>query len=530
VILRDVTQKQKLEHALRESEERYHSVMEAAPDPMVIYDMEGKVTYLNLAFTSVFGWTLEEVSGKKLDFVPQGNMPETIEVINRVSRGEKNVPFETRRYTKDRKIIDVQGSSSTFKDYNGNPVGAVVLFRDVTQKRKMEQELKQYSKNLENMVTERTRELVFANRAKSQFLANMSHEIRTPMNGIIGMNSLLHDTDLTNKQLEYSNGVKSSAEYLMTLINDILDFSKVEAGKLELKEIDFNIHTMLDDFISSMSFKAEQKSLELIYTIDPTIPPFVKGDPGRLRQVLNNLIENALKFTHKGKIIVRGKLKKDEDKEMILEFSVEDTGIGITADKQKTLFDNFTQADPSDTRKYGGSGLGLAISKQLTELMNGKIWVSRKKDTGSVFTFTIVVKKSDKKLPHDDSTDICSKHSVLIVDDNPINRKVLHGLCNSLKWGADEANNGQQAVKMLEEKEYDLVFMDIQMPVMDGYEATEHIRNPDSNVLNHDIPIIAVTANANDSNKKRCLEIGMNDFLAKPVRSQHIKKALTDVI
>ena len=500
------------------------SLIEASLDPLFAINREGKITDLNNASAKITGVPREKLIGT--DFSIYFTEPKKArEVYQKVFTYGLVADYQLTII--DEKIKNVLFNGSVYKDEQGNVLGVVVVARDVTLQKRIETELIE-SKVLAEKATLIAEEakgkaesatLIAENavKAKQQFLSNMSHEIRTPMNAIIGFTKVVLKTELTAKQKEYLMAIKMSGDALIVLINDILDLAKVDAGKMIFEQTPFKLSFSISSMLHLFETKIQEKNLSLVTEYDQNIPEVLIGDQVRLHQIILNLVSNAVKFTNRGKITVSIHLLNEDKEKVTIEFAVTDTGIGIEESKIASIFENFQQATSDTSRLYGGTGLGLAIVKQLVYSQDGTIHVKSKVDQGSTFSFILSFKKTNALAESDieivESDAEIKNIKVLVVEDIALNQLLMKTILVDFELECDIAANGKIAIEKLQNKTYDIILMDLQMPEMNGFEATEYIRN----TMHSTIPIIALTADVTTVDLAKCRSVGMDDYMAKPI-------------
>ncbi|MDF2820860.1 MAG: arcB1 [Clostridiales bacterium] len=495
---------------------RYQILTEKARDIILFMDIDGNVIDVNESALESYGYSRKEFLKLNINDL---RAEEGFSLEELLKGDNERHLYEIMHQRKDGLVFPIETSSQGV-EIEGKRV-IVSIIRDITERRKDERILNEAKEAAE-----------IANKAKSEFLANMSHEIRTPLNGIVGMIDLTLLSDLNQEQKDNLVIAKSCANQLLKIINDILDFSKLEAGKLIVEKINFDIITLIEDVIKIHSPQAISKSLELNYAFSSTIPRFLIGDPARLLQIINNLLSNAIKFTNSGEVWIKAKkISQDNDSSIVLQFSIEDTGIGISAVNLEKLFKSFIQVDGSFTKKYGGTGLGLVISKQLSEMMGGNLWVESEEGIGSKFCFTLRFELGNKienqPMQFTQVDKINSPCNILLAEDDKVNQMVISRILKNRGYSVDTADNGIKAVEMFEKKVYNVILMDIQMSEMDGIEATSQIRKKETGKR---IPIIAITAYALKGDREKFLSQGMDEYVSKPIKIDELFGAIDNCL
>ena len=500
------------------------SLIEASLDPLFTISPTGEITDMNQASLEILDKKREELIGTEfLNYFTDSKKAKA----GYQQIFAKGFVTDYPLTMKDGKLTDVLFNGSLYKDDKGKVLGAVVVARDITEQKRIEKELTEakvfaelatgIAEEAKGKAESATVIAMEALKAKQQFLSNMSHEIRTPMNAIIGFTKVVLKTDLNAKQKEYLNAIKVSGDALIVLINDILDLAKVDAGKMVFEQTPFKMSMSISSMLHLFETKIQEKNLELVFEYDNKIPAVLLGDSVRLHQIILNLLSNAVKFTSVGKIILKVKLMSEDEEKVNVEFSVADTGVGIPENKLAFIFENFQQASSSTSRLYGGTGLGLAIVKQLVEQQGGKINVESKVEEGSVFKFNLSFRKTKAAAESEtemiELDDEMQNIKVLVVEDMALNQLLMKTLLDDFGFEREMADNGKIAIEKLQSKSYDIILMDLQMPEMNGFEATEYIRN----TLHSKIPIIALTADVTTVDLAKCTAVGMNDYIAKPV-------------
>ncbi len=517
---RDITERKKNEALVRQRESQLRSFVESAPAAIAMFDHAMRYLAVSKQWLKDYNIAHQEVAGKNFYEVLPYASKEWEAIFKKCLGGHIEKRDEEKILLKDGSEAWIKWEARPWYNLNHEIEGFIMFREDITVQKQQAEELR--------IAKEKAEE---ASQAKEQFLANMSHEIRTPMNAILGMTRLLAKTDLTDQQSIYHDAIKISADSLLVIINDILDISKIEAGKLHFESVAFNLKQLVQNVCTSNRWRAEEKGIGLFYEVDRRIHSILMGDPTRLKQVFNNLVSNAIKFTEEGLVEIECRLLEKTDHSNTIEFRVIDTGIGIDSDKINSIFDSFSQGDESISRKYGGTGLGLTISKRLVTMFGGDLRVASKKSIGTNFYFTLelpIGKEADLKVSEnpDDQNARLDDLNILLAEDHDINQFLATTLLQ--EWGAtvEVAENGREVLDMLEHKDYDLILMDIQMPMMGGIEATKFIRK----YRKSSIPIIALTANAIKGDSERYLNAGMDGYVSKPFDPASLRQQIISVL
>jgi PAS domain S-box-containing protein len=523
----EVKERMRAEETLLEERQVLRALIDNVPDYMYVKDLDCRFVVANNSVARQMGAkSPEELMGKTdFDFYPR-------HLAEAFYKDEQRVMHSGQaEVNREETGLDPQGNASyvmttqvPLRDKNGRVTGLAGIGTDITHLKKIQAEMQEARETAEA-----------ANKAKSEFLANMSHEIRTPLNGVMGMTDLALETELTAEQRDYLETVKTSGDSLLTVINDILDFSKIEAGKLDLEAIDFNLRESLETTMKTLALRADEKGLELLCEVAPEIPEVVRGDSARLRQIVVNLVGNAIKFTDAGEVAVRVQVESKQGAEYICRFTVADTGIGIPADKRETVFDPFSQADSSTTRKYGGTGLGLTISMRLVKMMGGRMWVESEVGRGTEFHFTVRLEAADAseiKVGTIAPPELLRGVKVLVVDDNRTNRRILEGMLLRWQMKPTLAEGGRAALAELSAshkagERYGLILTDMHMPDMDGFELVEQIRQrPELSTAT----ILMLTSAGHRGDAARCEKLGVAAYLLKPIRQSELREAVARVL
>ncbi len=523
----EVNERMRAEETLSEERKILRALIDNVPDFMYVKDVDCRFLVANVSVARQMGAkTTEELLGKNdFDFYPREVATPFYEDEQRVIRsGQAEVNREEVGLDSNGNVSQIMTTQVPLRDRNGRVTGLVGIGRDITHLKRIQGEMQKAREAAEA-----------ASQAKSEFLANMSHEIRTPLNGVMGMTDLALDTELTAEQREYLETVKMSGDSLLTVINDILDFSKIEAGKIDLEALDFNLRDSLESTLKTMAVRSDEKGLELLCEVAPEVPEMVRGDFSRLRQIVVNLVGNAIKFTDSGEIAVKVQVESNEGGDCICHFTVLDTGIGVPEEKRELIFKPFSQADTSTTRKYGGTGLGLTISTRLVQMMGGKIWVESEIGRGSQFHFTVRLGRADAKevkLGTIAPPELLRDVKVLVVDDNRTNCRILEGMLLRWQMKATSVNGGKAALEQLSaareaKAPFGLILTDMHMPDMDGFALIEQIRHRPELAT---ATIMMLTSAGHRGDAARCQELGVAAYLLKPIRQSELREAIARVL